>query len=319
MRYYTFLKIEPLKFIMKKFLLLFTLLLFCALPAQKRMKDYSNIMKSTNIYEIDAFLRDAHEDDPRRSVLKPRLMDMIRDYIKNAHPDDTRVKDMQEKLALLKRRPSTKISFAEMSANIKQKQIKFYQEALARAQRAAANPELGAQARIKVETPEIDRSFSVARSRSSAEAAAIRAANKNTAGDVATTPNITSKSVTAEAIAAVNLEKEEFDLLMNPTVQEHKNQTVKILNALFDNDPTSKETSVMIKNNSDCDIIMRMEGTGKTKYRLAIPARSENTIVILKGQYLFSSLVCGAQYASQKTVQKAIMVTLGSSSQITSR
>ena len=60
-----------------------------------------------------------------------------------------------------------------------------------------------------------------------------------------------------------------------------------------------------------CNIIMRIEGIGTTKYRLAIPAQSDNTIVVAKGDYLFTSLVCGAQYASQKTVQKAVMVALG--------
>ena len=48
------------------------------------MKDYNNVIKSQSIYEIDAFLRDAHPDDPRRSILKPRLMDLIKDYLKKA-------------------------------------------------------------------------------------------------------------------------------------------------------------------------------------------------------------------------------------------
>lgn len=98
---------------------------------------------------------------------------------------------------------------------------------------------------------------------------------------------------------------------MDESPEDHKNKTVKILNALFDNDPNSKDTTVLVKNDSDCDIIVRMEGIGYTKYRLPVPSGKENTIVIAKGDYLFTSLVCGAQYASQKTVQKAIMVTLG--------
>ena len=69
--------------------------------------------------------------------------------------------------------------------------------------------------------------------------------------------------------------------------------------------------SQSLKNNSECDMIMRMEGIGYAKYRLPIAAKKENTIVIPKGDYLFSSIVCGAQYASQKSVHKAIMVTLG--------
>ncbi len=102
-----------------------------SLSAQKRGKDYSEILKSNNIYEINAFLRDAHPDDPRRSVLKPRVMEMMKEYIKDAHPEDQKVKDMQEMLALLRRRPSTKITFDEMNAIIKQKQIAKYKAELA--------------------------------------------------------------------------------------------------------------------------------------------------------------------------------------------
>ena len=108
---------------MKKILLLFSTVLFFGLfSAQRKDKDYSNILKSKNIYEINAFLRDAHPDDPRRTVLKPRVMEMMKEYIKNARPEDQKVRQMQEELALLKRRPSTKITFDEMNAIIKQKQ-----------------------------------------------------------------------------------------------------------------------------------------------------------------------------------------------------
>jgi hypothetical protein len=58
-------------------------------------------------------------------------MEMMKEYIKNAHPADQKVKDMQEMLALLRRRPSTKITFDEMNAIIKQKQIAKYKAELA--------------------------------------------------------------------------------------------------------------------------------------------------------------------------------------------
>ncbi|NIF07896.1 hypothetical protein F3J23_20935 [Chryseobacterium sp. Tr-659] len=253
---------------MKKVLLLLSSLFFLSLPAQKRGKDYSNILKSNSIYEINAFLRDAHPDDPRRSVLKPRVMEMMKEYIKNAHPADQKVKDMQEMLALLKRRPSTKITFDEMNAIIKQKQIAKYKA------------ELAAKQPTTVFTPSTSQNTFV---------------------------------INASANAAVpNAEAEEFNMLMAVSPVEHKNKTVKILNSLFDNDPNAKECIVMIQNKSDCNIIVRMESVGNTKYRLAVPAQGENSIVIEKGQYLFSSLVCGAQYASQKTIQRPIMVALGS-------
>lgn len=253
---------------MKQVLLLLCCMFLFTVSAQKKGKDYSNILKSNNIYEINAFLRDAHPDDPRRSVLKPRVMEMMKEYIKNAHPADQKVKDMQEMLAMLKRRPSTKITFDEMNAIIKQKQIAKY-----KAELAAKQPTI-------VYTP------------STAQNTFVVNAAANT--------------------AIPNAEAEEFNMLMAVSPVEHKNKTVKILNSLFDNDPNSKECIVLIQNKSDCNIIVRMEGVGTTKYRLAVPAQGEGSIVIEKGQYLFTSLVCGAQYASQKTIQRPIMVALGS-------
>ncbi|WP_292010041.1 DUF6759 domain-containing protein [Chryseobacterium sp.] len=252
---------------MKKLVLLFSLLFFSTLFSQKRMKNYDHIMSSKNIYEINAFLRDAHPDDPRRSVLKPRVMEMMREYIKNAHPADQKVKEMQEMLAMLKKRPSTKITFDEMNAIIKQKQIAKYKA------------ELEAKQALTNYTP------------SSAQNTFV---------------------VNASAAAAIpDAEAEEFNMLMTVSPIEHKNKTVKILNSLFDNDPSSKECIVLIENKSDCNIIVRMEGIGNIKYRLAVPAHDNSSIVVDKGDYLFTSLVCGAQYASQKTIQKALMVALG--------
>lgn len=254
---------------MKKLFLLFSTVLFFCVSAQKKGKDYSNILKSKNIYEINAFLRDAHPEDPRRSVLKPRVMEMMREYIKNAHPEDQKVKGMQEMLALLKRRPSTKITFDEMNAIIRQKQIAKYKE------------ELAAKKSLAIYTP------------SNAQNAVV--VNTGTSG-----------------VAAIpDMEAEEFNMLMDVSPIEHQNKTVKILNSLFDNDPSSKECIVLIENKSDCNIIVRMEGVGTTKYRLAVPARNENSIVVQKGDYLFTSIVCGAQYASQKTIQKPLLVALG--------
>jgi hypothetical protein len=240
---------------------------FVAMSSQKKGKDYSNILKSKNIYEINAFLRDAHPDDPRRSVLKPRVMEMMKEYIKNAHPADQKVKDMQEMLAMLRRRPSTKITFDEMNAIIKQKQIAKYKA------------ELAAKQSTTVYTP-------------------------------STAQNTYVVNTTANT-AIPNAEAEEFNMLMAVSPVEHKNRTVKILNSLFDNDPNAKECIVLIQNKSDCNIIVRIEGVGTTKYRLAVPAQGEGSIVIEKGQYLFTSLVCGAQYASQKTIERPIMVALG--------
>lgn len=257
---------------MKKFILLFSTLMFVCFSAQKKGKDYSNILKSKNIYEINAFLRDAHPDDPRRSVLKPKVMEMMKDYIKDAPPGDTKVRQMQDWLARLKRGPSTKITFEEMNVIIRKKQIAKYERELQVGQAAV------------VYTPSSPQTVFAA-----------------------------SPAVTKTMTAIPDTEASEFNMLMSSNPVEHKNKTVKILNSLFDNDPNAKECIVLIENKSDCNIIVRIEGVGNMKYRLPVPAHGDNSIVIQKGDYLLTSVVCGAQYASQKTIQKALMVALGSS------
>lgn len=237
--------------------------------AQQKNKDFSNIMRSTSIYEIDAYLRIAHPDDPKRIVLKPRLIEMLKEYIRTAHPADSRVAEFQQKIALLRKKPSTRISYEEMSEIIRQKQIAKYKEEL-----NAAN--LGSVQGGAAQQSEDAGSFAGSSSIATLDAA----------------------------------EQEEFAMLMSASPVEHKNKTVKILNSLFDNDPNSKESIVLIENKSDCNMIVRIEGIGNFKYRLAIPSRAESSVVVQKGDYLFTSKVCGAQYASQKTVQKAIMVSL---------
>lgn len=286
---------------MKKLLSICTILLFMLAPAQIKKKDYDKIMASKNIYEIDAFLRDAHINDPRRKILKPRLMDLIATYIKEAYPDDQNVPKLQEKLVLLKKNPSTKISFEEMTDVIKKKQRLIYENRLKELNNPSRN--------IAKNEPKNSGENSANSANSAYYTDAIaRAKGPNMASGKSTEGAV---AYTAKASSMMGKgEDAEFDLLMNESPIEHKNKTVQLLNKLFDNDPSSKDCIVMIENKSDCNMIVRIDGVGNTKYRLAIPAKNENSIVVKKGDYLFTSVVCGAQYASQKTVQKAMMVSL---------
>lgn len=56
---------------MKKTAIIIIVLSALNLNAQKKSKD---ILKSTNISEIEEFLETAHPEDPRRVVLKPKLI-----------------------------------------------------------------------------------------------------------------------------------------------------------------------------------------------------------------------------------------------------
>lgn len=204
---------------MNKLFTIITIFMFAFLGAQTKKKNFNNIIKSQDITEITEFLEQAHPDDPRKSVLKKRLIQLKNEAW-------TKGKESHKPMAA---RP-------------------FQEE----------------------EKP------------------------------------LDIKSFTKD-------ETEEFNRLMSENSSEHKNKTVGILNSLFDNDQTSKEVVVMIENKSDCNIIVRMEGTGKN-YRLPVPSKKQNVIVLEKGAYTFTSNICGSQYVSQKNIQKAFMITLGNPS-----
>ncbi|WP_238555540.1 DUF6759 domain-containing protein [Chryseobacterium sp. P1-3] len=95
---------------------------------------------------------------------------------------------------------------------------------------------------------------------------------------------------------------EEFKRLLVESTSEHKEKTVKLLNAMFNEDITRKEAILLFRNNSDCNIVLRVEG--KDYYNLAVPAHGENFVVINKGSYTLSSNVCDMKYTSLKDIKK---------------
>ena len=106
-------------------------------------------------------------------------------------------------------------------------------------------------------------------------------------------------------------EAEEFKNLINvKSTAEHQQKTVKLLNAMFDQDISSKEVILLIQNKSDCNMILRLEGSAF--YNLAIPVKGENSIVIQKGDYALSSNVCDVKYTSSKKIPSNTLVILNS-------
>lgn len=175
-------------------------------------KSSRNILKSTNIGEIEEYLRTAHPEDPKRSVLKPKLI-------------------------ALKNEEWTK-------------------------GRKEAKP---MEARPVV-------------------------------------PDISGR------IAGDPREVEEFKRLIAETSSEHKDKTVHLLNKMFDQDLSNKEAILLVKNNSDCNLIIRI--LGNKLYNLPIPAGAETFIVIDKGFYKLTGNVCNAPYASQKEIKNNIFITI---------
>lgn len=197
----------------KKFLtiLFFTFLIPSFTQAQKSSKD---ILKSTNIKEIEEYLKNAHPDDPKKSVLKPKLI-------------------------------------------------------------ALKNSEWTKGAR--------------------------------TAKPMETRPVITD--IPKGAMRNPNSgDAEEFRRLITETAAEHKQKTVNVLNAMFNEDISRKEAILLFKNNSDCNIVLRIEG--REFYNLAVPAHAENFIVLNKDSYTLNSNICDVKYSSRKDIKKSIFVTI---------
>lgn len=103
-------------------------------------------------------------------------------------------------------------------------------------------------------------------------------------------------------------EAEEFKRLIASTSKEHKEKTVRLLNAMFNEDINSKEIILLFKNQSDCNLVLKIEG--KDFYNMAVPAKGENFIVINKGTYTLRGNVCDVIYSSKKDLNKSIFLII---------
>lgn len=99
-----------------------------------------------------------------------------------------------------------------------------------------------------------------------------------------------------------------FKKLMSESSEEHKEKTKKLLNNMFNEDINHNEAIVLLKNNSDCDLVLEI--SGKQFYNLAVPAKGENFIVLNKDSYTFSGNVCDVKYRSSKNISKSLVIVL---------
>lgn len=102
--------------------------------------------------------------------------------------------------------------------------------------------------------------------------------------------------------------EEVFKRLTAETSEEHQAKTKILLNNLFNEDIHHNEAILLLKNNSDCDLVLEI--SGKKFYNLAIPAKGENFIVLNKDHYTLSGNVCDVKYQSSKDIKKSLIVVL---------
>ena len=88
-------------------------------------------------------------------------------------------------------------------------------------------------------------------------------------------------------------------------------KTAEQVTHIFKKDPNRKEAYVRIINKSKCNLIVKISG-GKKFYNLNVPARNDNYILIPKGSYTITTMVCDAKYSSNKKIEKDVEITLNS-------
>ncbi|MDP9961373.1 DUF6759 domain-containing protein [Chryseobacterium lathyri] len=89
--------------------------------------------------------------------------------------------------------------------------------------------------------------------------------------------------------------------------EAHK-KTAAMLTHIFNNDMNKNEAYINIKNRSSCNLIVKI--SGKKYYNLTVPAKGQNFILIDKGEYVLTTMVCDAKYSSIKKVTQDIEIAL---------
>ncbi|CAM3041403.1 hypothetical protein DRF59_11950 [Chryseobacterium flavum] len=89
---------------------------------------------------------------------------------------------------------------------------------------------------------------------------------------------------------------------------EENKKRAAMLTHLFNNDINKNEAYVNIKNRSNCNLIVKING--KKYYNLSVPAKGENFILIEKGEYILTTMVCDAKYSSLKRINQDIEIAL---------
>ncbi|CAD7808688.1 hypothetical protein CHRY9390_01872 [Chryseobacterium aquaeductus] len=85
-------------------------------------------------------------------------------------------------------------------------------------------------------------------------------------------------------------------------------KTANMLSHIFNHDPSDKEAYINIKNKSNCRLIVKI--SGKKYYNIDVPAKGQNYILIEKGEYVLTTMVCDAKYSSLKKIHRDIEIQL---------
>ena len=86
------------------------------------------------------------------------------------------------------------------------------------------------------------------------------------------------------------------------------NHTTEILNHILNGDTKSTRAYVLIKNDALCDIIVDIKG--KYHYQVNLKAGKEGRLLIDKGSYQISSIICNASYNAIQQINSDFQIRL---------
>lgn len=100
----------------------------------------------------------------------------------------------------------------------------------------------------------------------------------------------------------------EFGQLMVQDSINKMDTAAESLDLLLNGSPLDNHVSLLINNNSNCDIIVRF--AGDSNYNVPVRKNFRNFVVLEKGNYLVSANLCKTRYEVRKTVTESATLTL---------
>ena len=107
---------------------------------------------------------------------------------------------------------------------------------------------------------------------------------------------------------AQEIEKEEFSTLMTQDSLRRKKTAAESLEILLNENASSNRVSIIVNNNSNCNIILRFSGV--KSYNLPIYRNNKNFIVIDKGTYGLGANMCSSRYSGSMTFDDSVTLNV---------
>ena len=115
-----------------------------------------------------------------------------------------------------------------------------------------------------------------------------------TRGNTPTSGNTSSNSAASE-----------FEVLMKKDALDKENRAAEAINQFLNDQPSDPKSAILFKNNTNCNIIIRISGKGKN-YTLPVEKLKINYLVLEKGTYTFKTNLCRSKYNSTKNLSQSI-------------